>query len=91
MDERLKKLELKQNAPNPFSNSTVISYYIPDNAGYAQIKITDIRGSLIKTFNAVNGEGQINIGSSALPAGTYNYTLYARNKKIDTKQMVITK
>ena len=82
---------LKQNVPNPANNNTMISYYIPDNAGYAQIKITDIKGSTIKTFNAAKGEGQINLKSGDLPAGTYNYTLYINNKTSDTKQMVITK
>ena len=82
---------LKQNVPNPVGNNTVISYYIPDNAGYAQIKITDMKGSVIKSFNAAKGEGQINLRSGDLPAGTYNYTLYISNKIVDTKQMVLVK
>jgi hypothetical protein len=82
---------LKQNSPNPFNNNTIISYYIPDNAGYSQIKITDIKGSVIKTFNTVKGEGQINIRNGELSAGTYNYTLYINNQKVDTKQMVLIK
>lgn len=80
---------LKQNIPNPANNNTVISYYIPGNAGYAQIKITDIKGSLVKSFNAAKGEGKINIRTGELPAGTYNYTLYINNKRVDTKQMVV--
>jgi hypothetical protein len=82
---------LKQNTPNPFNNNSVISYYVPNNAGYAQIKITDAKGRLVKTFNAAKGEGQINIRSNELPAGTYNYTLYISNKTVDTKQMVLIK
>jgi len=82
---------LKQNVPNPFNNSTVISYYIPDNASHAQVLMTDMKGRLIKTFIATKGEGQINIGNGVLPAATYNYTLFLNGKKIDTKQMVITK
>ena len=80
---------LRQNTPNPFNNNTVISYYIPDNVGYAQIKITDIKGRVIKSFNAAKGEGQINIRAGELPSGTYNYTLYINNKRTDTKQMVL--
>jgi len=82
---------LKQNVPNPFNKSTVISYYIPDNASHAQVLVTDMKGRLIKTFIATKGEGQINIGNGVLPAATYNYTLFLNGKKIDTKQMVITK
>lgn len=82
---------LKQNVPNPASSNTVIGYYIPDNAGYAQIKITDVKGSVIKIFTAAKGEGQINIRSGQLPAGTYNYTLYINSKAVDTNQMVLIK
>jgi hypothetical protein len=82
---------IKQNTPNPFTNNSVIAYYVPRNAGPAQIKITDVKGSVIKTFIAAKGEGQINIRHSELSAGTYNYTLYVNNKIVDTKQMVIAK
>ena len=82
---------LKQNIPNPSNHNTVISYYVPANSGYAQIKITDAKGRLVKTFSAAKGEGHINIKSSELPAGTYNYTLYINNKTVDTKQMVLVK
>jgi len=82
---------LKQNAPNPFNANTVINYYITDNAGHAQIRITDAAGRTIKTFNAAKGEGKINIRSGVLAAGNYSYTLYVNNKMIDTKQMVLVK
>ena len=82
---------LKQNVPNPVRNNTVINYYIPDNAGYAQIRISDSKGSLIKSFNAAKGEGQIKIMAGELSAGTYNYTLYIKDKTVDTKQMLLLK
>lgn len=82
---------LKQNAPNPSNNNTVIGYYIPDNVSNAQIKITDIKGSVIKTFDASKGEGQLNLKRGELPAGTYNYTLYINNKTADTKQMILVR
>ena len=80
---------LQQNMPNPSNSNTIISYYLPDNTGRAQIKITDIKGSTIKVYNASAAQGSLNISTSELPAGTYNYTLYVNDKKIDTKQMVI--
>ncbi len=82
---------LKQNAPNPFNKSTVINYYVPDNVSNAQIIVTDMKGSLIRTFTPIKGEGQINIRSGELPAATYNYTLLVNGKKTDTKQMIIAK
>jgi len=80
---------IKQNAPNPFRGNTVISYYIPDDARNAQIRITDVNGRVIKTFNATKGEGQIVIRSGELSAGTYSYTLFVNNKRVDNKQMVL--
>jgi hypothetical protein len=82
---------LKQNSPNPFSGSSIISYYIPENVSNAQIKVTDINGRLIKIFNPAKGDGQINIEGGELAAGTYNYSLYINNKTVDTKQMVLLK
>lgn len=82
---------MKQNTPNPFYMNTIIKYYTPENTTHAQITITDIKGSFIKSFVAKKGEGEINIRSGELSAGIYNYTLYVNDKKIDTRQMVITR
>jgi len=82
---------LKQNIPNPVANTTIISYYLPENIKQAQIKVTDMKGSVLKVYSAPGGAGQVNIRSGELPVGIYNYTLYANNKKLDTKQMVIMK
>ena len=79
---------LKQNVPNPYRNNTVISYYLSDNAGRAQIRITDEKGSTLKVYTASKG-GEVKIKSGELVVGTYTYTLYVNDKKIDSKQMVI--
>lgn len=82
---------LKQNSPNPFNTNTVITYYVPDNAGFAQVMVTDMKGRVIKVFTATKGEGQLNIKGGELPSGSYNYTLYVNNTRVDTKQMVLLK
>lgn len=107
LNARLKKLELlflnnstatasaagylKQNVPNPANLNTVISFYVPANAERALIKITDSKGSSLKSYSASRGEGQVNIKPGDLPAGIYNYTLYVNDKLVDTKQMMIVK
>jgi hypothetical protein len=55
----------------------------------AEIRITDAKGSILKIYKAITGQGHLNIKSNELPAGTYNYTLYVGDRKVDTKQMVI--
>lgn len=82
---------IKQNVPNPTNNITVISYYVPDNASRAQITVTDSKGSLLKTYTAAKGLGQISITPGELPAGTYNYSLHINDQRVDTRQMVIAK
>jgi len=78
-------LEGLQNTPVNFS------YYTSDNSIKAQILVTNMKGSVLKAFNLAKGAGQVNIKSGELAAGTYNYTLYVNDSKIETKQMIIAK
>ena len=83
---------LKQNAPNPFRQNTVINYFIPQNAAKAFINITDMNGRLIKTFTASGkGNGQLMIESGQLTSGTYQYSLIVDGKLVDSKKMMIMK
>ena len=83
---------LKQNAPNPSDNSTLIGYYLPASTGNAQMQITDMTGRNLKTIALNNrGAGQITITAGSLASGTYIYTLIADGKIVDSKKMVLTK
>lgn len=83
---------LKQNVPNPFTHSTIISYYIPQKFSSAHIVITDKNGRTIKSINVPgNGNGSINVDASTLSSGAYQYSLIIDGKQINTKQMLITK
>jgi trimeric autotransporter adhesin len=87
--ESISSARLEQNAPNPYKGSTIINYYVPFNTGKAVIKITDIKGSLLKTFNLIEGTGQVVLQSSLLAAGTYQYSLFINDRLTDTKQMIL--
>jgi len=80
---------IKQNAPNPAGSNTEISYYTPNDTKNAQLLLSDMKGRVLKAFNLSKGAGQIIIKSGDFAAGTYNYTLYVNNNKIDTKQMIV--
>lgn|GEM_PF-3132008 len=83
---------LEQNAPNPFASATTIHYTLPQKFTTAQIIVTDKSGKTIKQLNiSGSGKGVINVGASALSAGTYNYSLAVDGKIISTKQMVVIK
>ncbi len=86
------KSTLYQNSPNPFKESTIIKYYIPQEVNSAIISIYDLNGKLLKTIPLTEkGEGSIEIGGGDLYAGLFNYTLIVDGKLIDTKRMVLTK
>ncbi len=87
--ENISSARLEQNAPNPYKGNTIINYYVPFNAGNAVIKITDMKGSLLKTFNVKEGKGQVVLQSDQLATGTYQYSLFVNGRLIDTKQMML--
>ena len=83
---------LNQNVPNPFADHTSISYFIPENAGYAQIIFTDNVGKIIKTVDlAGSGEGTLSVFADNLRSGVYTYSLIIDGKVIESKQMFCTK
>jgi hypothetical protein len=83
---------LLQNAPNPFKNTTTIQYSLPAKFSSAQIIVTDYTGKVLKQINiSAAGKGSVNINTSSLAAGSYNYSLQVDGKLIDTKQMLLQK
>lgn len=80
---------LNQNVPNPFAETTVISYNIPDNFTAAQVLFYDNNGKLIKTVDVKSkGKGTLNVFANDLSSGTYSYSLVVDGKIIDTKRMI---
>lgn len=83
---------LEQNTPNPSRGTTTIRYHVPENTSSARLILTNSKGQLLKTIS-INGRGtgQLNLETSALSAGVYNYTLWISGREVDTKQLVITR
>lgn len=83
---------LKQNAPNPFHQNTVIEYALPENIQQAFIRITDAKGRVLKMVDlGKSGQGKVNITAQELAAGAYYYSLIIDGKPVDTKLMLLTK
>jgi len=83
---------LSQNFPNPFNNSTIINYSIP-NEGLVTLKVYDVLGNEITTL--VNGDQsignyEIEYDGSELPSGVYFYRLQS-DSFVETKKMVLMK
>ncbi len=84
------KSELGQNRPNPFSQQTIIPFFIAPSVQQADLLIYSLGGQLVKEIKIGDrGEGQIEVDISNMPNGSYFYTLVLDQQLIDTKQMVL--
>lgn len=81
---------LFQNAPNPFDQTTTISYEIVEIISEAYIFIFDMNGKLLKTYPITISKGSIQITANELNPGMYLYSLVVNKKEVDTKKMIVT-
>ncbi len=80
---------LNQNVPNPFAESTVITYTVPATVQRAQIHFYDMQGTLINSVEITErGEGQLNVYGNDLSSGIYTYSLVADGTVVSTKKMM---
>jgi len=85
-------VELLQNRPNPFDESTIISFLVngPATDYTARIVITDLNGRLIKEIpvDVKEGMNEVLYHHGYNMVGTYLYSLYINDQMIATKKMV---
>ena len=83
---------LYQNAPNPFTESTVIRCDIGRGVSDAVLYLYDMNGRQIDSrMIAERGATEVTIEGGSLDAGIYMYSLIADGQVIDTKRMILTK
>ncbi len=87
-------VELLQNKPNPFDESTIISFLVHDPATIekAIIRITDMKGRVVKEIKVQVKEGinEVLYTHGYNMVGTYLYSLYLNDQLVDTKKMVFS-
>jgi hypothetical protein len=74
--------ELYQNIPNPFRESTTISYSL-EEGGRVQLSIYDKTGKVITTLTDSNqGPGRYSAvwNANGMPSGVYHYALYVNGE-----------
>jgi hypothetical protein len=82
---------LRQNIPNPFSNSTTISYILPETVKKARLQVFNSNGALIRSIDLdKRGEGMVNVSQGLLARGIYSYSLIADGQVVETKQMIMS-
>jgi len=84
-----KEYMLGNNIPNPFTNSTIIPYQIPEGK-QGVIIITDTNGKEIARYDLKETKGNLEVSTEGWKAGIYYYSLLLNSKKVESKQMVIT-
>jgi len=72
--DALGKAVLYQNAPNPFSEKTVIRFSLPESVSSAAIYIFNMQGGLIKQVAVRGNQTSISVNGSELAAGMYMYS-----------------
>jgi hypothetical protein len=80
---------LDQNVPNPFAESTSISYNIPVDFTKAQLIFNTSDGKIIRVVDITEkGKGHLNVFAQDLSSGMYSYSLIVDGKIIETKKML---
>lgn len=83
---------LEQNQPNPFSQSTQISYFIPETSNSASIVFTNEKGQNLRTVSIkAKGAGQLQVEASEFASGTVTYTLMINGSAVQSKTLVVAK
>lgn len=78
------------NSPNPFKESTMISFDLKTSAN-VNLNVYDALGQLVAKQNAqlTSGEQQLQFVNNGLQTGVYYYSLFADGKFAGTGKMVI--
>ena len=83
---------LKQNFPNPFNPTTLISFDLP-NTSKVSLKIYNMRGESIATLldNKIlsMGANEVEFNAESLPSGIYIYSLKAGEYNLNRKMILL--
>ena len=81
---------LLQNSPNPFKESTVIHYNLPDDVRDASIIIFDLQGKISRRIPLDCSDSHVTINRNDLAPGIYLYSLMADGREFACKRMIIS-
>jgi uncharacterized protein (DUF362 family) len=90
---QIKEFQLRQNHPNPFNQSTVISYELRES-GPVNLKVFDGAGRLIRTFAQAwqaGGQHQVTFDAAGLASGNYFCSLETGKRASSYIKMTLLK
>lgn len=78
-------------SPNPVTQTSTVTYQLPDAASRAYIGVFDLQGKLLNSFAipASNKSGSIQLSRSSLPAGMYIISLVSNGSEIQARKIII--
>ncbi len=87
-----KKMYLNQNRPNPFEESTIISYWVesPVQYDHAEIVILDVNGKIVEHIDTAPQQGmnEVLYHHGYGVSGVYSYALVIDGRVVDQKRMI---
>lgn len=92
-ENKAQGIKLMQNVPNPFNNTTEITYQLAKRSANVTLEITDLAGRVVSSINEGAkdaGKYTITLDSKNLSQGAYFYSLNVDGYKL-TNRMLITK
>ena len=91
IEEGIKGFVLGQNYPNPFDNSTTISYFTPSTSAIV-LEVLDMLGrKVLRKEEGVkpNGFQNLKLNLNGFPPGVYYYVLRADNEIVGIRKMIL--
>ena len=82
---------LSQNQPNPVKAQTIINYRLNGDFNHASIRICDVGGSVLKSYEIQSGSGSVMVNTSDMRSGLFLYSLIFDGNTVDTKKMIVSK
>jgi hypothetical protein len=83
---------LEQNAPNGFSGSSAIRFFIPQSVKEASVEVYSVNGAKVNSYQVKErGEGQLTISAQDFQNGVFLYDLVTDGKSNGVKKMVVQK
>ena len=81
---------LGQNQPNPFGQSTEITYSLASSVQKANIQIYNMDGKLLGDYPLAKDQKSLKLSANTYDSGVYVYVLIADGKTIGTRRMIIS-
>ncbi|HRH33860.1 MAG TPA: hypothetical protein PKY12_02330 [Catalimonadaceae bacterium] len=84
---------LGQNIPNPSTSTTAIFYKFPDKSKRGRLEFFELgTGRIVKSIGIqVAGQGKIEFGLQGFANGIYGYRLFAEDKPVAWKKMIVAR